>query len=122
MEALEAWLALIGLIGSVWFSGFVYAKLHEYLDTDIDLWKYGEVPKQLYGILDETRPTRGEILQALRDKKESTLKFKGVKIFRKIWEFLFAISFGFIPWIIIYLIWASIWYLLFGLFLFWIPN
>ena len=110
MEALEAWLALIGLIGTVWFSGFVYAWLEKYLDTDANL-------RSLSLSADEF-----EIRQALRDKKESTLKFKGVKIFRKIWNFLFAISFGIIPWTIIYLIWASIWYLLFGLFLFWIPN
>ena len=112
---MEVILMFIGIWGGIFFSGFVYTKLDEYFDTDIDLWKYGEVPKQLYGILDETRPTREEILQALRDKKKSTLKYKVIKIFRKIWEFLFAISFGFIPWIIILLIWVMIWDLLFGI-------
>ena len=115
MEVLEAWLAFIGLIGSFWFLGFVNVKLREYFDTDNDLWKYGEVPKQLYGILDETRPTREEILQALRDKKESTLKYKVLKKFYTIWGFSNAISYGSLPIIIFYLIWVMIWDLLFGI-------
>tara|TARA_R100000808_G_C2036509_1_gene77978 strand:+ start:144 stop:494 length:351 start_codon:yes stop_codon:yes gene_type:complete len=112
---MEVILMFIGIWGGIFFSGFVYTKLDEYFDTDIDLWKYGEVPKQLYGILDETRPTREEILQALRDKKKSTLKYKVLKKFYTIWGFSNAISYGSLPIIIFYLIWVMIWDLLFGI-------